>query len=35
MRRAAAAGADILNDVSALTHDPDSMRRRRRDAACR
>ncbi len=22
MRRAAAAGADILNDVSALTHDP-------------
>ena len=26
MRLAAAAGADILNDVSALTHDPDSMR---------
>ena len=25
MRRAAAAGADILNDVSALTHDPDAM----------
>ena len=26
MRQAAAVGADILNDVSALTHDPDSMR---------
>ena len=26
MRQAAAAGADILNDVSALTHDPDAMR---------
>jgi dihydropteroate synthase len=26
MRRAAAAGADILNDVSALTHDPQAMR---------
>jgi dihydropteroate synthase len=26
MRLAAAAGADILNDVSALMHDPDSMR---------
>lgn len=26
MRRAAAAGADILNDVSALTHDADAMR---------
>ncbi len=25
MRRAAAAGADILNDVSAFTHDPDSL----------
>lgn len=25
MRRAAAAGADILNDVSALTHDPDAL----------
>ncbi len=25
MHRAAAAGADILNDVSALTHDPESM----------
>jgi dihydropteroate synthase len=25
MRRAAAAGADILNDVSALTHDPESL----------
>jgi dihydropteroate synthase len=25
MRRAAAAGADILNDVSALTHDPASL----------
>jgi len=25
MRRAAAAGADILNDVSALSHDPDAM----------
>ncbi|MFN3622881.1 MAG: dihydropteroate synthase [Hyphomicrobium sp.] len=25
MRRAAAAGADILNDVSALTHDPEAM----------
>jgi len=25
MRRAAAAGADILNDVSALTHDPQSL----------
>lgn len=25
MRRAAQAGADILNDVSALTHDPDSL----------
>jgi len=26
MHQGAAAGADILNDVSALTHDPDSMR---------
>jgi len=26
MRQAAAAGADIINDVSALTHDPDAMR---------
>jgi dihydropteroate synthase len=26
MARAAAAGADILNDVSALTHDPEAMR---------
>ena len=26
MRRAASAGADILNDVSALTHDPEAMR---------
>jgi dihydropteroate synthase len=26
MRQAAAAGTDILNDVSALTHDPDAMR---------
>ncbi|MGQ0673906.1 MAG: dihydropteroate synthase [Hyphomicrobium sp.] len=26
MRRAAAAGADILNDVSALTHDPEALR---------
>lgn len=26
MRRAADAGADILNDVSAFTHDPDSLR---------
>ncbi|MBI1649972.1 dihydropteroate synthase [Hyphomicrobium sulfonivorans] len=26
MRQAAAAGADILNDVSALSHDPDAMR---------
>ena len=25
MRRAAAAGADVLNDVSALTHDPQSL----------
>ncbi len=25
MRRAAEAGADILNDISALTHDPDAM----------
>ena len=25
MRRAAAAGADILNDVSALSHDPDAL----------
>jgi dihydropteroate synthase len=25
MRRAAAAGADVINDVSALTHDPDAM----------
>jgi dihydropteroate synthase len=25
MRRAAASGADILNDVSALTHDPDAL----------
>ncbi len=26
MRRAASAGADILNDVSALTHDPEALR---------
>jgi dihydropteroate synthase len=25
MRRAAAAGADVLNDISAFTHDPDSL----------
>ncbi len=33
MRRAAAAGADILNDVSALTHDAERAARRRRERA--
>ena len=31
MRRAAKAGADILNDVSALTHDPGALERRSSD----